>query len=148
VRRFVTLLVAGAAGALVIASLSFAKAPSAKTTSWTAALTPGQEVPKQVVKTPGAKGLFKGTVTGRTLRWTLTFSNLSGKATAAHIHLGARSVAGQVVIALCGPCKSGVTGVSPVTPTVRAAFNQHKLYVNVHTAKNPNGEIRGQIAAG
>jgi hypothetical protein len=148
VRRFAALLVAGAAAALVVTSLSFAKGPSAKTTIWTAALSAGQEVPKQVVKAPAAHGLFRGTVTGNTLRWTLTFSKLSGKATAAHIHLGAKGVAGQVVIALCGPCASGVTGVSPVTPTVRAAFNKHRLYVNVHTRKNPNGEIRGQIAAG
>jgi hypothetical protein len=46
------------------------------------------------------------------------------------------------VIALCGGCTSGATGVSPVIPTVRAAFNTHRLHVNVHTAKNPHGEIR------
>jgi hypothetical protein len=29
-----------------------------------------------------------------------------------------------------------------------SAFKKHLLYVNVHTAKNPNGEIRGQLARG
>jgi hypothetical protein len=28
------------------------------------------------------------------------------------------------------------------------AFKNHLLYVNVHTAKNPEGEIRGQLASG
>ena len=145
------LLVAGAAVAvaLVVSSLSLAKSPSAKgptSTVWRAALTAGQEVPKQVAKTPAAHGLFRGTLTGTTLKWTLTFSKLSGKATAAHIHMGANGASGGVVIALCGPCTSGATGISPVTPSVRAAFKKHRLYVNVHTLKNPNGEIRGQLA--
>ena len=149
--KLVAMLVAGAALALVITSLSLATSRSAKgpaSTVWTASLTSGQEVPKQAVRTPSARGLFKGTLTGTTLKWTLTFAKLSGKATAAHIHIGAKGAAGAVVIALCGPCTSGTTGISPVTPTVKAAFKKHRLYVNVHTAKNPDGEIRGQIAAG
>jgi CHRD domain-containing protein len=29
-----------------------------------------------------------------------------------------------------------------------SAFKKHLLYVNVHTTKNPDGEIRGQLALG
>jgi hypothetical protein len=41
-----------------------------------------------------------------------------------------------------------VTGTATITPTLRSAFKKHLLYVNVHTAKNPEGEIRGQLARG
>ena len=59
-----------------------------------ATLNAKQEIPKQVVKAPNAKGGFSGTYVehgkSATLRWKLTFSGLSGEATAAHIHLGKR----------------------------------------------------------
>ena len=84
-------------------------------THWAAALSSGQEVPKQVVKTPAARGLFKATLTGATLKWTLTFAKLSGTATAAHIHTGGKGVPGPVLIALCGPCTSGAKGTAILT---------------------------------
>jgi hypothetical protein len=54
--------------------------------------------------------------------------------------------AGNVVIPLCAPCKSGVHGKATLSASLKRALAHHKLYVNVHTAKNPNGEIRGQLA--
>jgi hypothetical protein len=122
---------------------------STRTTTWTAALSPGQEVPKQVVKVTAAHGQFKGTLSGSKLKWTLTFAKLSGPATAAHIHEAGMGKAGNVVVVLCAStCKSGVTGTATIPAALQAAFKKHLLYVNVHTAKNPNGEIRGQLAAG
>ncbi len=84
---------------------------------------------------------------GTKLKWKLTFARLTGPAT-AHIHMAAKGKAGAVVVPLCGPCTSGVTGTATITPALLAAFNKHLLYVNVHTAKNPNGEIREQLARG
>jgi hypothetical protein len=51
----------GAVSALVLAAVSIA---GTRTTVWTAALSSGQEVPKQVVKNTAAHGLFKGTLKG------------------------------------------------------------------------------------
>jgi len=34
-----------------------------------------------------------------------------------------------------------------ITAAVKRDFTQHRLYVNVHTKKNPNGEIRGQLGS-
>ncbi len=62
--------------------------------------------------------------------------------------MAAKGKAGNVVVSICAPCKSGVTGTAKVTPALLSAFKKHLLYVNVHTAKNPGGEIRGQLARG
>jgi hypothetical protein len=144
-RKLAAMLVGGIACALALAALSAAMTPK---TVWTAALTSGQEVPKQAVKNPSGHGLFKGTLTGSTLKWKLTFAKLTGPATQAHIHMAAKGKAGNVVVALCGPCKSGQSGTATVTSALLKDFQKHLLYVNVHTAKNPAGEIRGQLARG
>ncbi len=87
-------------------------------------------------------------MTGKTLKWKLTFSGLTGPATAAHIHTGAKGKAGPVVVPLCAPCTSPVSGKAKLTAAEMKSFKAHKLYANVHTMKNPNGEIRGQLAKG
>jgi hypothetical protein len=136
---------AAAAVGLAVAGAGLA---ATRATVWTAALSSGQEVPVQVVKDTAAHGLFKGTLSGTKLKWTLTFSKLTGPATMAHIHMARKGVSGNIVVVLCEPCTSGVTGTATLTPALITAFKAHDLYVNVHTAKNPNGEIRGQLAAG
>jgi hypothetical protein len=95
-----------------------------------------------------ASGVFTATLNGRSLTWRLTFSRLTGRALAAHIHTGRPGVAGPVVVPLCGPCVSGVHKRVTVTARVRAALLAGGTYVNVHTAKNPAGEIRGQVGRG
>jgi NADH:ubiquinone oxidoreductase subunit F (NADH-binding) len=144
VKKLVAGLAVAVAASLTIAALAF----GARTTtiSVQAKLSAKQEVPAQVVKNKKAKGMFTGTLAGRKLTWKLTFSGLTGKATAAHIHMGAMGKAGNVVIPLCTPCRSGAHGKVTITAAVKRALAHHKLYVNVHTAKNPNGEIRGQLA--
>jgi hypothetical protein len=142
VRKLAALaVVAGAA--LALAAMSIA-APSGA--GWSAKLTVKQEVPKQAVKAPSAHGAFTATLKGKKLTWKLTFAKLSGPATAAHIHLGGMGKAGGVVVPLCGPCKSGMSGTATVKASLIKAFGKHLLYVNVHTDKNPAGEIRGQLA--
>jgi hypothetical protein len=92
-----------------------------------------------------ASGRFKATLSGSKLKWTLTFKHLTGKATAAHIHSGKRGKAGNVIISLCTPCKSGMSGTAVITSADVSAMKKGDTYVNVHTVKNPAGEIRGQI---
>lgn len=132
--------------ALSLAIAAFASAGTATTIRLHATLNARQEVPAQVVKDKKAKGVFTATLVGRKLTWKLTFSALTGKAMAAHIHMGKAGVSGPVLVPLCGPCKSGAHGSTRVSTAVKKALTHHKAYVNVHTAKNPNGEIRGQIS--
>ena len=117
----------------------------------TTSLNAGQEVPKPKGSVKRARGTFTATVTksGTTGKaaWRLTFSGLTGRALAAHIHTGQRGKAGPVVVALCGPCRSGARKSATLSASVLAALEAGRAYVNIHTARNPAGEIRGQIDA-
>lgn len=143
-KKLVAVLAFAVAASLAVTALAFGA--RASSTSVNAKLNAMQEVPAQVVKDTKAKGKFTGTLVGSRLTWKLTFSGLTGPATAAHIHLGAMGKAGNVAIPLCAPCKTGVHGKTTLSAALKKALKHHKLYVNVHTAKNPNGETRGQLA--
>jgi len=140
VKKLIALLV----GAAVATTAAGAVAAGHKTV-WTAPLTSGQEAPKQVVKNAPAHGLFKGSLSGSKLTFSLTFAKLTGQATAAHIHMGGMGVSGPVVVPLCGPCTSPVKGTVTISNTLVAAFKKHDLYVNVHTDANKGGEVRAQL---
>jgi len=110
-----------------------------------------QERPRPTGNVRRAVGRFTGTVTKSgtdgAIAWRLTFSHLTGRALAAHIHIGARGKAGPVAVPLCGPCRSGVRGTATLNAAALAALETGRAYVNVHTRKNAAGEIRGQVAA-
>jgi hypothetical protein len=97
----------------------------------------------------GASGRFTATGVEKngkeTFTWRLTFSGLSGKAIAAHIHLAPVGKPGPIRIPLCGPCTSGAHGTAVIGLALEKALEAGKTYVNVHTVKNPAGEIRGQV---
>lgn len=116
----------------------------------TTALNARQEVPKPKGRVNRARGTFTATVTqsGTTTRigWQLAFSGLTGKAIAAHIHIGPRGKAGPVAVALCGPCRSGMRRSAELPLAVVTALEAGRAYVNIHTPGNPGGEVRGQIA--
>ena len=66
--------------------------------------------------------------------------------TAAHIHMGAAGKNGPVAVPFT---KDGDTYKAPAGAKLNAdqlkAFKAGELYVNVHSAANPGGEIRGQL---
>jgi hypothetical protein len=138
----------GLAGALLVMSITVSGASAGRATApmmFSASLNVKQEIPKETGAPAMAAGKFTGTVNGSSLHWTLKFSHLTGPASAAHIHLGAKGVSGPVIIPLCAPCKTSESGTVKVTAAQIKDMSASKTYVNVHTAKNPNGEIRGQV---
>jgi len=68
-------------------------------------------------------------------------------ATMAHIHQGDVGVNGPIIVPMVqtGPNTWSVPQGAKLTESQAADFATGKLYVNAHSAANPNGEIRGQI---
>lgn len=140
------LAVAGFVAALALA------APQQDTYKLTANLKARFEVPRPQGVPAGATGLFTGTAIEQAndrarVTWRLTFSNLSGRAQAAHIHAGRVGRAGNVMVALCGPCRTGQRGTKMISHAQLQAIRAGRTYVNVHTRRNTAGEIRGQVKA-
>jgi hypothetical protein len=146
--KFVLPVALGAAMVLAAAAAGGKQATSMSPTEFTAVLNAGQEVPHPTHIMSGASGKFTATLNGTTLKWKLTFAHLTGPASAAHIHAGKKGVPGAVIVPLCGPCTSPASGTATVSSSVISKLKAGTTYVNVHTAKNQNGEIRGQIRMG
>ena len=121
----------------------------AVTASVRTSLNARQEVPKPRGNANRARGLFTATVTrsgtSGAIVWQLTFNRLTGRAVMAHIHVGSRGRAGRVAVPLCGPCRTGARGRATLGAAVLTALEAGGTYVNVHTVRNPGGEIRGQL---
>lgn len=80
------------------------------------------------------------------LTWKLTYSGLTGPATAAHFHGPAEPGKNAgVAVAIPNAATSPNDGSATLTDAQAADLLAGKYYVNVHTAANPGGEIRGQV---
>ena len=111
-------------------------------------LSGAQEVPS--VTTSG-KGVCQVVLNAAQTQITVNcrYSGLSSAANAAHIH-GSAAVGATAPVLFNFGAVSGVSGtISPapinVTPQQVADLRANRMYVNVHTANNANGEIRGQL---
>ena len=93
--------------------------------------------------TTDAAGSCYVSLAGSTLTYTCTVEGLD--VTAAHFHLGAADENGAVLHAIefTGNEASGTW--TDLTEAQITALNAEGIYVNVHTAANPDGEIRGQV---
>ncbi len=118
----------------------------AKMVSYTATLSPDEEVPN---KGPaGASGTAKVDINTDTNQvcYELTPSGLSEAPTAGHIHTGAKGASGPVHIDFMVPAnglKNCVT--SDATKVAAVTGNPAGHYVNIHTASFAAGAIRGQL---
>jgi hypothetical protein len=80
------------------------------------------------------------------LSWKLNYSGLSGPATAAHFHGPAEAGKNAgVAVAIPNATSSPAEGSATLTDAQAADLVAGKYYVNIHTAANPGGEIRGQV---
>ena len=82
----------------------------------------------------------------RLLRWKMSFSQLSGPVTMAHFHgPAAIGVNAGVALDFAGPVNSPYEGRATLSAQQAADLLAGKWYINLHTARFPAGEIRGQM---
>lgn len=121
----------------------------ADTPTFKADLKGSSEVPSNTTSGTGSATIILDAASKK-ITWNVTFSGLTGAATAAHIHGPApagKNAGVMVWLSTKGqPAASPLTGSATVTDAQISDMMNGQCYVNVHTAANPGGEIRGQLA--
>ena len=133
-RSMLPALAAGAAFAL----LAPAGAQEMKLT-----LKGSDEVPAVTTSAAGSGTITVGS--DKSVSGSVTTTGVAG--TMAHIHEGAAGANGPVIIPLTkeGSDKWVVPSGSKLTDAQYESFKAGKLYVNVHSAAPPGGEVRAQL---
>lgn len=109
-------------------------------------LTASAEVPPKDSQGHGQLTAMYDTAS-KDLQWKVTYADLTGPATMAHFH-GPAPVgknAGVVVPIDAKDLPSPIQGHKTLTDDQAKDLLAGNWYFNVHTAKNPGGEIRGQV---
>lgn len=113
-----------------------------------AMLNGAQEVPAVTTSAYGVAS-FGMTKTFDQISFDIVADGLSGPITGAHLHTGAVGVAGGVAVDLSGVIVGnrmmGTIMSADITNDLIHDLLTGNIYINVHTAANPNGEIRGQV---
>jgi len=107
-------------------------------------LNGAQEVPPVKTSASGSGTITVGS--DKSVSGSVTTSGVNG--TAAHIHLGAEGKNGPVAVPLAKGADGNTWSVPAGAKLTDAQYDAYKagnLYVNVHSAANKGGEIRGQI---
>jgi hypothetical protein len=118
---------------------------------FSADLTGAAEKPN-AISTPGS-GFVESSLAGDLLSFVLTYRGMTSSITAAHIHGPSPSTNTAAVLIDLAPYHRGPYGTQGVfkgtvrlPPAMLGALLNGDLYMNLHTAVNPSGEIRGQLA--
>jgi hypothetical protein len=139
-KKFVTLLV-------FVGGLSFCHAQG------TIYLTPGQEVTPPTASADGDYGSAFISLTGNVLNVTDGYYATTGPATLITVSEAPAGMNGPTIFDLTidPDYVFGIgtfSGSNVLTAPEITALENGDIYINVETAANPSGEIRGQILAG
>jgi hypothetical protein len=140
---------------------AFTSTADAQTTRFTAQLSGASETPGIVT---GAFGTAEVTWDrgSQTLSWIIDVYNMPSGTTNAHFHVGGPGVSGPTVVNIAFPAQISndyrLTGSATATnllprndqgirswEDLEQSLFGGQLYINVHSAVNPGGEIRGQV---
>jgi hypothetical protein len=105
-----------------------------------------QEVPPVVNNAYGV-GVFNLSKDLSKIRFNVVTQGLSGSITGAHLHYGAAGAAGPVAVDFTTNVNGNIISgtISAPSQDLIDSMMLSKVYLNVHTAANPGGEIRGQL---
>ncbi len=134
------------AGILVVLAL-LAALPSVASAEMTfVARLSGAQVSPPVTTNGSGLGVFRLSTDQKSLSYDLVVQDLTN-VTVAHLHIAPPGESGPVAIPLASAPFNRLSGTAAITPEQVSALLAGNVYVNVHTAANPNGEIRGQLRA-
>jgi CHRD domain len=128
----------------ILALCLVSAAAQAETKIFKATLSGATEVPPNASAGVGAATATLDTATGK-LVWDVTYSGLTGRAMAAHIHGPADAGQNAGVVVPLKVTPSPIKGSKILTAAQMADLEAGKYYVNIHTATNKGGELRGQL---
>lgn len=130
---------------LALAVAFIASAAQAEMVTLRTTMNGDTEVP--AVATPG-KGTAQVVVdtTAKTVHWKVEYADLTGPVVAAHIHGPAMPGANAGPMVTLPPGPSPMEGSAGVTDAQIADMMAGRTYINLHTAANKPGEIRGYLA--
>lgn len=132
------------------ASSAEATPPANPVMTKTIQLSSSQEVPANNSTATGSADVTYNK-DSKTLTYTINYSGLTGEATMAHIHGTAPKGANAGVAQdLTGALQKAASGNFTDSVKIGDKIKEDSLltgfyYFNIHTKKNPAGEIRGQI---
>jgi hypothetical protein len=129
---------------ITIIFFGFTSSALAETTAFTADLRGSFEVPPTDSKAKGSAELTYDEST-RKLRWTITYRGLAGKTISAHFHGPANEGENAKTMITISPLASPIKGAAILTEDQAKALLGGYMYIDVHSAKYPDGEIRGQL---
>jgi hypothetical protein len=135
--RFKAITLALAAGTVLVSTPLFAE-----TMMFKADLKAASEVPPTDSAGTGMADITLDTATKK-LSWTVTSSGLTGEASAAHFH--GPAAATENADPVVDISASLASGSADLTDQQLADLQAGKWYLNIHTEKFPDGEIRGQV---
>jgi hypothetical protein len=110
-----------------------------------ATLDGASEVPANTSAGKGTADIDYDTASKK-LTWKVTYSGLTGPATAGHFHGPAEAGKNAgVAVPFTNVATSPIEGSITLTDAQAADLMAGKYYVNIHTEANKGGEIRGQV---
>ena len=123
--------------------LGFVTVAQAEMLTFKADLTPSSEVPPVTDSKASGEATIMIDTASKKVSWATVTKDLTGDATAAHIHRPAET--GVNAPPMVDLSANIMKGEGTITDQQIADIQAGKAYINVHTAKYPDGEIRGQL---
>ncbi len=124
--------------------MAFASPSTAGMVNFKADMNAGNEVPPNSSKATGSLTATYDT-DSKKLTWKGSYKDLTGPASAAHFHGPAPEGKNAGVMVPISPNGPSFEGSATLNDAQAKALMDGDMYVNVHTAENKGGEIRGQL---